>query len=96
MVKDIPDSIEFGVKWKGKYLRPSKHSISELIKLGYDLYDVCAILKNGYDCSKGKRAKGTLEKCIRKGRKIIKIVVVKVYAYDIDEEIWLIKHVGGV
>ncbi len=96
MVRDIPEEIDFGVKWNGKYLRPSKHAIYEMINLGYDLYDVLSILENGYDCRKGKRAKGTFEKCIKKGRKIIKVVVVRVYAYDINDEIWLIKHVGGV
>ena len=96
MVRDIPEEIDFGVKWKGKYLRPSKHAVYELISLGYDLYDILTILEEGYDCRKGKRAKKTYEKCIKKGRKIIKVVVVGVYAYDIDEEIWLIKHVGGV
>jgi hypothetical protein len=96
MVKDIPEEIEFGMKWNGKYLRPSKHAIYEMKKLDYDLYDVLSILENGYDCLKGRRAKGTYEKCVKKGRKIIKVVVKRVQAYDIDDEVWLIIHVGGV
>jgi len=73
MVKDIPEDIDFGVKWKGKYLRPSKHAVYELISLGYDLYDILKILEEGYDCRKGKRAKKTYEKCIKKGRKIMNL-----------------------
>jgi hypothetical protein len=95
MHDNLPTPPEFGVKWRGKFLRPSKHAFKEMDDLGMDLYDVRDVLDYGYDCSKGRRAKGTIERCIRKHKKIIRVVVVESYAYDINDSIWLIKHVGG-
>lgn len=91
---DICIPLEFGVKWKGRYLRPSTHAIKEMVKLGLDLHDVEHILEKGNECE-GDRAKGTIERFVRHGRKITKVVAVGSYAFDIEEEVWLMKHVGG-
>ena len=53
------------------------------------LFDVENILKIGFDCSRSKREKDKFEKCIRKGRRIIKVVVV-----DTGEHLVII-HVGS-
>lgn len=95
MFKNIKIPEEFGVKWKNKLLRPSKHAYFEMVDLGLDLYDLKSILEFGYDCSKQKRSKDTIEKCLKKGKKEFKVVIIKSYSFDIDDEVWLIKHVGG-
>jgi len=91
---DIQASIEYGVKWNGRYLRPSKHAIREMIQLGMDLYDVVDILDNK-DAEDHPRGKDTIEKILKVGKTIYNVVVMESYAYDIDEDIWLILHVGG-
>ena len=53
------------------------------------LFDVENILKTGFDCSRSKRKKDKFEKCIRKGRKFIKVVVV-----DTGQHL-VITHVGS-
>ena len=73
---------------------PSRAASTELIKYGLDLYDVLEILENGYDCSKSKRAKKTIEKCLDHKKKTHKVVAVKVHYYSLDTEAWLITHVG--
>ena len=95
MVKDIKIPQEFGVKWKNKFLRPSKHAYFEMANLGLDLYDIQSILELGYNCNKQKRSKDTIEKCFKKGKKEFKVVIIKSYSFDIDDDVWLIKHVGG-
>ncbi|MDP6156301.1 MAG: hypothetical protein QGH39_02380 [Candidatus Thermoplasmatota archaeon] len=95
MVNDITFPTEFGVKWREWYLRPTIHAYYEIADLGFDLYDVLSILEMGYECSKGRRASGTIERCIKKGKKEYRVVVVESYSYDLKEEVWIIKHVGG-
>ena len=92
---DISLPIEFGVKWRARYLRPTTHAYHEKVGLGFDLYEVLSVLESGYPCSKGRRAEGTIEMCVKKGKKEYRVVVVESYSYDIDEEVWVIKHVGG-
>jgi hypothetical protein len=91
---DIQTPKEFGVKWKGRFLRPSRHAIREMIALGLRLYDLVDILENGMETGT-HRSKGTIERYITQGKKIIKVVVIESYANDIEESVWLVKHVGG-
>ena len=86
--------IEFGVKWRGRYLRPSAHAIKEMDDLDMNLHGVERILEMGKDPGT-KRAKGTVERIIMREKKIIRVVVVESYAHDIDEWVWLVKHIGG-
>lgn len=86
----------FGVypRYRGLPIIPSDAADKELAK--YDLFyeDVLRVLKEGYDCSKSRRKKGTLERCVRKGKKTLKVVVVKSVNYALDTECWLLIHVG--
>ena len=63
-------------KWKGKLLLPTRSAQNEMFENDISLFDVENILKTGFDCSRSKREKDKFEKCIREGRKIIKVVVV--------------------
>ena len=59
-----------------------------------DLYDVLEILQNGYDCPKSKRKEGIIEICLKKKKKIVKVVVVEDIWRWSDEKVWTITHVG--
>lgn len=83
-------------EWGGKELKPSGAAFRELLKHNMDLYDVLDILENGYDCQRSKREKGTIEKCMKKGKKIRKVVVVDSLQYYDDTEVWLITHIGVI
>lgn len=75
--------------WKGKPLLPTRSAQNEMFDNDISLIDVENILESGFDCSRSKREKGKFEKCIQKGRKIIKVVVV-----DTGEHLVII-HVGS-
>lgn len=68
--------------------------LDELLKHGIDLYDVEEILNEGYDCSRSKRRKGVLERCIDKGNKTIKVVVQQGFIELDGKECWELIHVG--
>lgn len=53
------------------------------------------ILEIGFDCSRGRRRKGVIERCIRKGKKLIKVVVEESES-KIYGKIWLLRHVGMI
>lgn len=74
--------------------RGQKNVIDELAKHGMDLDDVAGILNEGYDCSRSKRRKGVLEKCIDRGNKTIKVVVQQGYIEFEGKECWELIHVG--
>ncbi len=75
-------------------LVPSRSAMNELYNNSLDLYAVLDVLEHGYDCSKGRRSKGILERCLDKGKKTIRVVVAKSYNYSLDSEVWVITHVG--
>ena len=68
--------------------------MNELMRCGMLLEDVARVLRDGFDCSRSKRKKGTLEKCVRKGKKTLKVVVAKSFNYSLNTECWVLIHVG--
>ena len=75
-------------------LIPTRAAMKELFDLGMDLFNDAEILDDGYDCYRSKRKTGTLEKCVDKGGKTIKVVVVQSYNHSLDTDVWAITHVG--
>jgi hypothetical protein len=74
------------IVWKKEVYR-------ELSELRMGLSDVKYVLENGFDCPRGKRKKGVIEKCIKVNRKVIKVVVEKAISMR-GIEYWKLKHVG--
>ena len=81
-------------KWQGKQVRPSRSADKEIRHLCIDLDYIVKILEDGYDCPRSKRKVGTIERCYKTGKKIIKVVVVKSVTQWNSESVWLITHVG--
>ncbi|MBI4450339.1 hypothetical protein HY642_00045 [Candidatus Woesearchaeota archaeon] len=74
--------------WQGKPVYPSLSAQRELSHLKLPSYKVVRILEEGFNCSRSKRALGTVERCVVRGNKVYKIVVV-----DVGDK-WLITHAG--
>ena len=72
-----------------------KNVLDELLRHGMDLDDVAEILQEGYDCSRSKRRKGVVEKCIDRGGKTIKVVVQRGFIELDGQECWEVIHVGA-
>jgi hypothetical protein len=83
--------------WQGRAIRVFRRAVMhELVELGMDLWDIVEILEKGFECGRGVRKKGIVERCIRKGRKIVKVVVEEGEEL-LDEkrvDIWVLRHVG--
>lgn len=87
----------FEPTWQGKPIRIFKRTVMhELVELGMDLWDVVEILESGYDCALDRRKKGVYEKCIRKGKKTVKVVVESGEEILLEKRIsiWVLRHVG--
>lgn len=58
-----------------------------------DLYDVQQVLEEGFNCFRSKLKKEIEEKRVRKGKKLLKVVVEKMQS-SCSEEYWRIRHAG--
>ena len=63
-------------EWKAKQLMPTRRALDEMFYTGIDMYNVIDILENGFDCARSRRRGWISEKCVQKGKKIVKVVVV--------------------
>ncbi|HLC54575.1 MAG TPA: hypothetical protein VJK07_03015 [Candidatus Nanoarchaeia archaeon] len=64
----------------------------EMDEIGVDLWRIKETLERGYDCSKSKRAKNVVERCLFRKNKEIRVVATLV---EFNEgEFWRIIHVG--
>jgi len=65
--------------YKGKPVMPTKTALNELSEIDIDLYKALEILEKGFELR--KRKKNIIERAIKKGNKIINIVVVDMGNY---------------
>lgn len=87
----------FDVTYEGLRIQVTLAASRELAYYGYDLEDVKEILETGYECSASQRKLNIIERCINKGRKEYKAVVIKVevtYPDNYKEEVWRLIHFG--
>ena len=63
------------MRYQNKRLVPTRSAYQELEQLGLDLYEATEILEQGYDCQRSKRKAGKIERCLRKGSKVYRIVI---------------------
>ncbi len=83
----------FDIKYRGLKLVPSYSATRELMRYGFDLYDVVSMLELGYSAPR-KRKKDVIEKWFDNGNKTYNIVIGKDYNEKFKEEVWIIIHVG--
>lgn len=65
--------------YKGKPIIPTRNALDELANIDLNLWEVSKILEKGY--SMRKRKKNIIERAIKRGNKIINIVVIDVGNY---------------
>jgi len=76
--------------WKGKPILPTRSAQNEMFDIDVSLFDIEDILEESFECSRSKREKSTFERCVQRGQKIIKVVVV-----DTGDH-FVITHVGAI
>jgi len=65
--------------YKGKPILPTKAALNELNDIDVNLYEVAEILEKGFEIR--KRAKNITERGIKRGSKVINVVVVDLGDY---------------
>lgn len=80
----------FGIKYKGLSIEVSRSAHFEMLKENVDLYDILEVLEYGFEPH--RRKKDIVERCLTKGRKVIKAVVA--LNHRKDESYWTLIHVG--
>ena len=85
-----------GPLFKGVRFVTTEHSARELYALGLDEWEAVEVLTNGWDCSRSKRKKGKIERCLERGRKVIRAVAVSgVYSIEGQiEEAYYLVHIS--
>ena len=76
---------------------PTKSAYHELADLLLNLFDVLDVLENGYDCSRSKRKKGKIERCLQLNNKVTRVVVAEgqfVYPDGWIENVYWLIHVS--
>ena len=67
------------ITFNGKPILPTKTALNELSEINLDLYKATKILENGFVIR--KRKKNIIEKAVRRGNKVVNVVVVDVGEY---------------
>ncbi len=75
-------------KYNGKEIKCTKTASEELWQEKKDIWFVVGILDIGYDCSRSKRSSNIIEKCVTRGNKVYKAVILDCVAY------YLLIHFG--
>jgi len=82
-------------EWQGKRIDLIKRAHREMEDLGLDILNVLTVLEYGYDCPAAKRKRGTVERCLRRNNKVIRIVIKEgefVYSDGYVENVWWLIH----
>lgn len=85
----------FGARYKGLSIEVTRSACAEMLKENIDLYDVAEVLEKGFEPS--KRRADIVERCLVKGRKVVKAVVAlneRRYPEGDTEKYWTLIHVG--
>ncbi|MFH0713685.1 MAG: hypothetical protein V1722_03990 [Candidatus Micrarchaeota archaeon] len=84
----------FEVWFDGLPVKVSHAAEKELVDLGLDAADAVEVLKNGFECSRSTRNRDKIERCFRKGDKIIRVVAAYGYSCFFKEEVLVLIHVS--
>jgi hypothetical protein len=82
-------------QYKGLKVEVSRAAEGELMHYKCSIVKAIEVLNEGYDCSTSKRKGNIVEKCRRKGKKELKVVIAKMirrYPDGYSEKRWIIIH----
>lgn len=86
--------IIFGCRFRGKMCILSKDALKDMINLDVSPDLLETIINEGKDYTDDKMSMGEVGRSIKKRGNIIFVKLVPSYSYSLDENIWLIKHIG--
>ncbi|UCE37556.1 MAG: hypothetical protein JSW00_19230 [Thermoplasmata archaeon] len=82
------------LKYNKKLCIPSLDALKDMSKNNIPPTLVERIILEGEDFKDRKMGKGEIGRSIKKGKFEIFVKLVPSYSYSLDEEVWVIKHIG--
>lgn len=84
----------FDLRYKGKLCIPSRDALKDMARHDVPPSLVEKIVINGDDYENGMMGKGEIGRSVRKRGFEIFVKLVPSYSYSLDEDVWVIKHIG--
>ena len=84
----------FEVWFDGLRVKVSHAADVELVDLGLRVVDAVEVLEKGFDCSRSKRKKDKIERCLRKGSRVLRVVAAYSYNFLLKEDVVVLIHVS--
>ena len=84
----------FDLKYRKKLCIPSYDALKDMSRHNIPPALVEMIIPEGEDFKDRYMIKGEIGRSIRKGNFEIIVKLVPSYSYSLDEEVWVIKHIG--
>ena len=84
----------FDVRFRSKLCIPSKDTLKDMVRHDISPWKLQEIIEDGYDYEDARMTKGEVGRAIDRKNQIVFTKLVPSYSYSLDEEVWLIKHVG--
>jgi hypothetical protein len=84
----------FDLYFRKKRCIPSRDALKDMGKHDIPPTLVRAIIEEGEDYRNSRMGKKEVGCAIRKEKSILFVKLVPSYSYSLDEDVWLIKHVG--
>ncbi len=84
----------FNLKYHKKLCVPSHDALKDMARHDVPPSLVDKIVTDGREFKDKRMTKGEIGRAIRKGNFDVFVKLVPSYSYSLDEEVWVIKHVG--
>jgi hypothetical protein len=84
----------FGCQFKGRLCVLSLDAVKDMARHDISPFVVREIIEYGQDFSDSKMGRGELARCISRKDEVVFVKPVPSYSFSLDEEVWLVKHVG--
>jgi hypothetical protein len=84
----------FECRFNGRLCVLSLDAVKDMARRDISPYFLAEIIEQGQDYKDAKMGRGEIGRCITKKDEIVFIKLVMSYSMSLDEEVWLVKHVG--
>ena len=84
----------FDLYFRKKRCIPSRDALKDMVKHNVPPTLIRSIIEEGEDYRNSRMGKKEVGCAIHKGESMIFVKLVPSYSYSLDEDVWLIKHVG--
>jgi hypothetical protein len=84
----------FECQFNGRLCVVSLDAAKDMARHDIGPFLVREIIEYGQDFSDSKMGKGEMGRCMRLKGEVVFVKLVPSYSFSLDEEVWLVKHVG--